>query len=470
MPSLSALDKKVLWHPFTQQWEWENNFHESPLVIAKGRGNYLYDTNGKKYFDGVSSLWANLFGHRHPAIDRAIKKQLGKIAHSTFLGLTHEPGIRLAQELLKIAPKNLSRVFYSDNGSTAVEVALKMAFQYHAQKKGGKVRTVYLSLKESYHGDTIGSVSLGGIELFHKKFKPLLFKREAALAPHCFRCPFNKTKNDSAFYEYKGENPRPGDFRKATGCRWECLGDVEKKLKANKGKVAAAILEPVVQGAAGIHVAPAGYLRGFARLCRKYDALLIADEVATGFGRTGKYFACEQEGVLPDILCLAKGISGGYLPLAATLATETIYKAFIGKYEEYKSFFHGHTYTANPLACAAGLASLSLLKKKLSGASLNKSIRTLRAGLGRLSKLPHVGQVRQAGLMAGIEIVEEKSAEKSYDPALRTGKKICLRLRSQGLLLRPLGDVLVVMPPLSITANEIKNLTEKIEDAIRTQI
>ncbi len=470
MGSLSKIDKKVLWHPFTQQREWVLNIHESPLVISKGQGNYLFDSAGKRYFDGVSSLWANLHGHRVPALDRAIKLQLGKIAHSTFLGLTHEPGIRLAEELLKMVPQNLSRVFYSDNGSTAVEAALKMAFQYHAQKSGGRARPVYLSLKESYHGDTIGSVSLGGIDLFHKKFKPLLFRREAALSPHCFRCPHNQTKMNSSFYEYRGEKPRPGDFRKETGCRWECLADAEKILKKNKGKVAAAIVEPVVQGAAGIYVAPPGYLWGMSWLCKKYDALLIADEVATGFGRTGKVFACGQEKVQPDILCLAKGISGGYLPLAATLSTEKIYRAFLGKYEDFKTFFHGHTYTANPLACAAGLASLKLLKERLSGASFMKSIRALRSGLERLSRMSQVGHVRQAGLMAGIELVQDKHKNLSYAPAARAGKKICMKLRTEGILLRPLGDVLVLMPPLSSTETEINHLMGKLEHVLAKRI
>ncbi|OGR85492.1 MAG: adenosylmethionine--8-amino-7-oxononanoate transaminase [Elusimicrobia bacterium RIFCSPLOWO2_01_FULL_54_10] len=459
---LSKEDKKYLWHPFTQQWEWERSINEKPLVIERGNGNYLYDTSGRKYFDGVSSLWANLHGHRNPAIDRAIKQQLAKVAHSTFLGLTHEPGIRLAEELVKIAPKGLSRVFYSDNGSTAVEVALKMAFQYHAQKKGGKARPVFLSLKESYHGDTLGAVSVGGIDLFHEKFAPLLFKRETAMSPHCHRCPHNRSQIRHSFYGYRGEKPMPGDFRKETGCRWECLAEVENKLKKNKGKIAAAILEPVVQGAAGIRAAPPGYLWGFARLCKKYGTLLIADEVATGFGRTGKAFACEQENVSPDILCLAKGISGGYLPLAATLATETIYRAFLGKCEEFKTFFHGHTYTANPLACAAGLASLSLLKQKLSGARLKRIISVLRKGLERIAKLPQVSHVRAAGLMAGIELVP-------FHPSERIGKKICMRLRKLGVLLRPLGDVLVLMPPLSSSETEIKDLTDMIDRAIRAE-
>ena len=457
MAGLKAVDKNVLWHPFTQQWEWEKNIHETPLVIARGNGNYIYDSSGRKYLDGVSSLWANLHGHNHPSINRALIRQIKKISHSTFLGLTHEPGIRLAQALVKIAPIGLTRVFYSDNGSTAVEVALKMAFQYHVQKPGnGNMRPEFLALRNSYHGDTIGAVSVGGIDLFHKKFKPLLFKTHFAMSPHCFRCPYNRDKSErSVFYRYGGEKPKPGDFREATGCRWECLGEAEKILKAKSKRISAAILEPVVQGAGGILVMPPGYLWGFAALCRRYQVLLIADEVATGFGRTGKIFACGHEGVCPDLLCLAKGISGGYLPLAATLATEKIYKAFLGKYDEFKAFFHGHTYTANPLACAAGLASLKLLKRKIHEGLIEKSIEALKKCLSRLSGSSRVGHVRQAGLMAGIEIVKDRKKNLSFLPGERAGKRICMKLRSSGILLRPLGDVLVVLPPLSITPREI---------------
>lgn len=461
MPSLAQLDRKVLWHPFTQQTEWEKGVHEKILVISKGRGPYLYDSNGWKYFDAVSSLWVNLFGHNHPALNRAVARQLKRLAHSTFLGLTHEPGILLARELLAAAPKNLSRVFYSDNGSTAVEVALKMAFQYHAQKWGRpQARPRFLTLKNSYHGDTLGAVSVGGIDLFHNKFRPLLFKTYPVMSPHCARCPYNKS-NPSPLenYEYRGENPSPGDFRKETACRWECLGEAETVLKKHSKRIAAAVAEPVVQGAGGMLTAPPGYLWGLSRLCKKYGALLIVDEAATGFGRTGKIFACQQENVQPDILCAAKGISGGYLPLAATLATEKIYQAFLGKYEDYKTFFHGHSYTANPLACASGLASMYLLRKRLRSVSFKETLKAFKEGLSRLSRLPQVRQVRLAGLMAGVEIVGDENQ--------RAGKKICMKLREMGVLMRPLENVLVIIPPLSSTAKEIKSLMNRVSHAIR---
>lgn len=470
MPSLKSLDRQALWHPFTQQWEWEQGIHEDPLVISRAKGNDLYDSAGKKYFDGGSSLWANLHGHNHPLLNRAIIRQLRKVAHSTFLGLTHEPGIRLAQALVRTAPRGLSRVFYSDNGSTAVEAALKMAFQYHGQKSGKKeIRPEFLALKNSYHGDTLGSVSVGGIQLFHDKFKPMLFKAHFAMSPHCLRCPKNRKKSAApVFYEYGGEKPKPGDFREETGCRWECLGHAEEILKKNSRKISAAILEPVVQGAAGILVMPSGYVRGFADLCKKYGTLLILDEVATGFGRTGKTFACEHENVRPDILCLAKGISGGYLPLAATLAREKIYRAFLGRYEDFKTFFHGHTYSANPLACAAGLASLSLLRKRLN--RIQESIRALKEGLSGISGSPFVGHVRQAGLMAGIEMVQDKRAMRPFPHSARIGKRICMRLRKPGILLRPLGDVLVVMPPLSSSPQEIRRVILEISKALHAEI
>lgn len=461
MPSLAQLDRKVLWHPFTQQTEWEKDIHEKILVISKGLGPYLYDSNGRKYFDAVSSLWVNLFGHNHPALNRAVTRQLKRLAHSTFLGLTHEPGIRLARELLAVAPKNLSRVFYSDNGSTAVEVALKMAFQYHAQRPGGReARARFLTLKNSYHGDTLGAVSVGGIDLFHRKFRHLLFKTYPVMSPHCARCPYNKT-NPPALqtYEYRGENPSPGDFRQETACRWECLGEAETALKKHSKEIAAAVAEPVVQGAGGMLTAPPGYLRGLSRLCRRFRVLLIVDEVATGFGRTGKIFACEHENVKPDILCAAKGISGGYLPLAATLATERIYRAFLGKYEDYKTFFHGHSYTANPMACAAGLASMALLRKSLGSISFKKTLKAFKEGLARVSRLPQVRQARSAGLMAGVEIIGDENQ--------RAGKRICMKLRELGVLMRPLGNVLVVIPPLSSTAQEIKSLMDRLSHAIR---
>ena len=469
MDSLQELDRRYLWHPFTQHREWEQDLSPS-LVIVRGRGNYLYDAKGRKYFDGVSSLWANLHGHRRPELDAAVRRQLGRVAHSTFLGLTHEPGIRLAEELVRSAPRGLSRLFYSDNGSTAVEVALKMAFQSGLQD-GRTGRTEFLALRESYHGDTIGSVSVGGIDLFHKKFRPLLFKTHFAPSPHCFACPHNRRKTSVPSvrrYEYRGEKPKPGDFRPDTGCRWECLGGAESILRRRRGRIAGTIVEPIVQGAGGILVAPPGYLWGLARLCGKYGVPLIADEVAVGFGRTGRLFASGHEGVRPDLMCLAKGISGGYLPLAATLASEKVYRPFLGRYDQFRTFFHGHTYTANPLACAAGRASLRILLRDRVAGRVERLGRKLSVFLEELLPHPAVADIRQAGFVAGIELMRDRAEFRPFAPGERVGKKVCAEARRHGLLLRPLGDVIVLMPPLSSTEKELALLVRGVRRSIES--
>ncbi|HET6370863.1 MAG TPA: adenosylmethionine--8-amino-7-oxononanoate transaminase, partial [Nitrospiria bacterium] len=321
---LKRLDHKHIWHPFTQMKEWEG---EEPLVIESGRGNYLIDSRGRRYLDGVSSIWVNLHGHRKGAIDRAIKKQLDRIAHSTLLGLTHPPAALLAAELVRLSPRGLTRVFYSDNGSTAVEVAIKMAFQYW-RHLGERKKATFVSLANAYHGDTVGSVSVGGIDLFHGAFRPLLFKTLKAPSAYCYRCPL-----DLAY----------------PGCDLACAEEIGKILRKHQGKIAALVVEPLVQAAAGMIMPPRGHLKRLRALCDEFDVLLIVDEVATGFGRTGKMFACQHEGVTPDLMAIAKGLTGGYLPLAATLTTEKIYRAFLGDYSEFKTFFHGHSYTGNPL-------------------------------------------------------------------------------------------------------------------------
>jgi len=406
--TLAELDRRVTWHPFTQMAEW------SPLVIARGEGSWLFDTAGRRYLDGVSSLWCNVHGHAHPRLDRALRAQLDRIAHSTFLGLSHEPGIRLAAALVEVAPAGLTRVFYSDSGSTAVEIALKQSFQYW-QLRGRPAKQRFLRLADAYHGDTLGAVGVGGIDLFHRVFGPLLVPSIAIPSP---------AGTDGA----------------------AALARIEAELEQRAYEIAALVVEPLVQGAAGMLVHPAGFLSRAAALCRQFGVHLIVDEVATGFGRTGTMFACEQESVAPDFLCLAKGITGGYLPLAATLATEEIYSAFLGARSELKHFFHGHTYTANPLACAVGLESLALLREStLSNAQAR--IPELTEALARLSAVPGVRAVRQCGMMAGIEL------EPIEGRAL--GVEICERVRAHGVILRPLGDVVVWMPPLSITADEI---------------
>lgn len=433
---LKILDKKYLWHPFTQMREWD-----APLIIERGDGNYLIDTDGRKYLDVVSSLWVNVHGHRKKEIDNAIKKQIDKISHSTLLGLGNVPSILLSEKLVKIAPKGLTKVFYSDNGSTAVEIALKMAFQYWQQLRtpNSKLRTKFVAFTGAYHGDTFGSMSVGEIDVFVKKYKPLLFPAFKAYYPYCYRCPINKTYPD---------------------CKISCIKKFEDILKKHHGEIAACIIEPIVQGAAGMIVSSHGFLKKVRQLCTKYNILLIADEVATGFGRTGKMFACEHENVAPDFLCLAKGITGGYLPLAATITTDKIYKAFLGEYKELRTFFHGHTYTGNPLGCAAAIANLKIFKKEKTLQKLKPKITLLSRLLEDFKTLSHVGDVRQKGLIAGIELVRNKRTKEPFPTEERIGHKVCIEARRYGLIIRPLGDTIVIIPPLSITKSELKKILE----------
>jgi adenosylmethionine-8-amino-7-oxononanoate aminotransferase len=413
---------------------------ETPLIIESGAGCLLTDIQGNKYLDGVSSLWTNVHGHRKEKIDRAIKEQLDKIAHSTLLGLSNVPAVRCAKKLVEIAPLGLTRVFYSDNGSTAVEIALKMAFQYQKQaKEGDPGRERFISLTNAYHGDTIGSVSVGGIDLFHATYKTLLFDSLKAASPYCYRCVFGKTY---------------------PSCGLACLAQMEELMESQGREVAALVIEPLVQGAAGIIVHPPGYLKGVRELCTKYNIIMIADEVAVGFGKTGKMFACEHEDVCPDIMALAKGITGGYLPLAATLTTEKIYEGFLGKYDEFKTFFHGHTYTGNPLACAAAVASMELFAEEGVLEKLQEKIVNLRMRLQAFNSLRYVGDIRQCGIMAGIELVVDKDTKEPFPPADKIGHRVITEARKHGLIIRPLGNVIVLMPPLSITTSELDRICE----------
>jgi adenosylmethionine-8-amino-7-oxononanoate aminotransferase len=440
---LRQRDKAALWHPFTQMADWEK---DAPLVIERGEGNYLIDAEGRKYFDGVSSLWVNLFGHRRKEIDEAVRAQLDRMAHSTFLGLSHPPAIELAEKLLAVAPPGLSRVFYSDNGSTAMEIAIKMAFQYWRQREGGaEERREFLTLSEAYHGDTIGSVSAGGIDLFHRIFRPLLFSTHRVPAPHCYRCPYGLSRPSCALF---------------------CAERVEAEVRGRKDALAAAIVEPIVQGAAGMLLMPEGYLARLRAVTRECGVLLICDEVATGFGRTGTMFACTQEGVSPDIMAVAKGMTGGYLPLAATLATEDIYRAFLGRYEEFKTFFHGHSYTANPLGCAAAIATLSIFGREDILARVSRLGRTMERALAELSGHRNVGEIRQKGLMAGIEIVADRATRERFPPGEKIGQRVVRKVRERDVILRPLGDVIVLMPPLSSNEEEIRSLVRSASWAI----
>ena len=436
--TLARWDREHLWHPFTQMQGFRQ---EELLIITQGQGNYLFDLEGNRYLDGVSSLWANLHGHRRAELDRAVLDQLGQVAHSTLLGLAHPPAIVLARRLAEIAPAGLNKVFYSDDGSTAVEAALKLAFQYW-QNRGRPEKRRFLKLSNSYHGDTLGSVSVGGIPLFHQVYHSLLFDTLEAPSPYCYRCP------------HRGD------------CREQCLALLEEQVALHHRELAAVILEPVMQGAAGMLPQPPGYLARVREVTRQHGVLLIADEVAVGFGRTGRMFACEHEQVSPDLMCLAKGLTGGYLPLAATLATDEIYDAFLGEFEEFKTFFHGHTYTGNPLAAAAGLASLDIFEHDRVIAGLAPKIEHLTRLLSGLADRPHVGDIRQRGLMVGIELVRDQVSREPFPVNHRVGHRVILAARKLGAILRPLGDVIVLLPPLSITLEELETLAQITREAI----
>lgn len=441
---LKQLDHRYLWHPFTQMQEWMS---EEPVIISQAEGHYLFDVGGQKYLDGVSSLWCNVHGHKKKEIDDAIKAQLDRIAHSTFLGLSHVPGIQLAQKLVEIAPKGLQRVFYSDSGATAVEIALKMAVQYW-HLKGQSQRAQIATLAESYHGDTVGSMSLGYSETFHRYHKSLLFPVTRLTPPHVFR-----------YYDGMDEENALN----------ASIADAKDKLYAQAHTFAAVVMEPLMQGAAGMWSQPVGYVRAIADLCKEHGILLVLDEVATGFGRTGKMFACDQAGVTPDILCMAKGITGGYLPLAATLSSEEIFSAFLGEYKDYRTFFHGHTYTGNPLGCAAALANLELFERDAVLEKMQPRIMTIRERLeNEFLKLSHVSDVRQWGYMAGIELVEDKANRKNYAAEKRIGHKVILEARKRGVIVRPLGDIIILMPPLTMSDHELATLLDVVQDAILT--
>lgn len=412
-------------------------------IIDSGEGFYLTDTDGNRYIDAFSSLWCNVHGHRVKKIDDAIRDQLDRIGHSTLLGLAQTRAVQLAERLVEITPHGLNKVFYSDSGATSVEIALKMAYQYHSNR-GDRNRTKFIALESSYHGDTIGSVSVGGIGLFHGIFRDLLFETYFAPSPHPYR--FDGT---------------------ADQCRDHCLDKIEQLLADHADRMAAIVVEPLVQGASGIIVHPKGFLKGVRTLADKYDVLLIVDEVATGFGRTGKMFACEHEDVRPDLMCLAKGITGGYLPLAATVATQQIYDAFLGGIDEHKTFYHGHTYTGNALGCAAAIASLELFEENNVIASLPEKVEMMHLAFDKIAQLDHVGDTRHCGLMGGIEIVKDKATRESYPYEKTLGAKLCMKMRAQGAMIRPLGDVVVLMPPVAIDPPTLQKLLAIVTNAIQ---
>ena len=440
--TLARLDHAHLWHPFTQMRDW---LAEEPLVIVEGQGCWLVDAEGRRYLDGVSSLWCNVHGHRHPTLDAALHAQSERIAHTTLLGLASPPAIELAHALVGVVPPGLTRVFYSDAGATAVEAALRIALQYH-QLRGDLRRTRFASLVEAYHGDTLGAVGVGYSEPFHRFVADAIRPAVRLTPPHVFRWERGMTADAAVD---------------------AAVAEAERVLAEHGASLAAIIVEPLVQGAAGMWIHPPAYLRVLHELARRHGCLFIADEVATGFGRTGRMFACEHAGITPDLMCVAKGITGGYLPLAATLATEAVFEAFLAPYDELKTFFHGHTYTGNALACAVALANLRVFEEERTLERLGAKVATLEARLAaEIAPLAHVGDVRQRGVMVGIELVADRATRRAYPSAARIGHKTILAARRRGMILRPLGNVLVLMPPLAISEDELALLIDVARESI----
>ncbi|MUT67958.1 adenosylmethionine--8-amino-7-oxononanoate transaminase [Paenibacillus sp. NEAU-GSW1] len=433
------MNKANLWHPFTQMKDYNDS---NPLIIERGEGVRLFDVQGKAYYDGFSSVWLNVHGHNVPELNEAITDQLGRVAHSTLLGMANVPAIELAEKLTRIAPKGLSKVFYSDSGATGVEIAIKMAFQYW-KNKGNPAKNKFITMNQAYHGDTIGAVSVGAIPLYHDVFRPMLFPSHVIPYPYAYR-------HDGG----------------AAAAKEATLSALRDLLETSCEEIAALIVEPIVQGAGGIIVMPPGCLCEMASLCRKYDVLLIADEVATGFGRTGEMFACELEDVSPDLMVIGKGLTGGYLPVAATLATDEVYSAFYADYEEQKTFFHGHSFTGNPLGCAVALASLKLFEERGIVEGVKKKASFVEHKLEALIERPHAGEIRQKGLMIGIELVRDKSSREPYDWADRIGVRTAMRARELGMLTRPLGNVVVFIPPLASTEEELDAMTDILTKSI----
>jgi len=476
MTQLAQLDHAHVWHPFTQMRDW---LRAEPRVIVSGKGAVLRDDQGREYLDANSSIWTNLHGHAHPRINAAIQRQLGKIAHSSALGLANEPASLLAAELVKAArlpdPQtalrnpHLEKVFFSDDGSTALEVALKLTYEFTRRTHGPKTRPHFLSLAGAYHGDTVGAVSLGHIDLFHRAYAGLLFRTGQVMSPFCYRCPYNRAQ------------PERADARDYRRCNWECVGQVEQRFTAAKKScqpISAFVFEPLLQGAAGLVPQPEGWLARTAAIARAHGALLIADEVMTGFARTGvgsrftphasspPLFASHHEGVQPDFLCLAKGLTGGYLPMAATLTTQTVFDAFLGEYEEFKTFFHGHSFTGNQLGSAAALASLKLLNGAASVRQRARLETMLRAELATLWASPHVGDIRQVGLVAGVELVRDWRTRAPFDLRERVGIRVCEAMAQRGVLTRPVGNVIVLMPPYCTTPAQLRRIIAALRDAI----
>lgn len=435
-------DLKYIWHPYTQMHDLQTL---PPILVERARGIKLYDDKGNCYYDTISSWWCNVHGHNHPRIKEAIRKQLNSLEHVLFAGFTHRPAITLAEKLISVAPKNLTRVFFSDNGSTAVETALKMSFQYW-QNTGHKEKRQFIALDHGYHGDTVGAMSLSGVDLFNEVFQPLCFASIKVPSPYCYRCPIGK------------EYPQ---------CEVECTQPLETIIRNQHSKISAMILEPMVMGAAGIIVYPKEYLAKARELTREYGIHLIADEVAVGFGRTGKMFACEHANVQPDFMCLSKGITSGYLPLGATLTSEEIYQAFYADYLERKTFYHGHTYAANPLSCSAAIASLDLFQEEDTLNRIGKLVPLFREGLEGLRDLPCVGDIRSIGMIGAVELVRNKKLKTPFNFEERIGFEVYKRGLANGLLLRPLGDVIYLFLPLCVKKRELATILDSYYEIIK---
>lgn len=429
-------DLKFNWHPYTQMKDCEKN---PPLLIEKAIGIKLYDSKGAFYYDTISSWWCNVHGHNHSLIKRAIKEQLDSLEHVLFAGFTHKPAIALAQEFISIAPGKLSRVFFSDNGSTSVEVALKMSFQYW-KNTGVKNKEKFVSLDMGYHGDTVGTMSVSGVGLFNKIFSSLFFPSFKVISPYCYRCPLKK---------------------QIKTCGIACIQPLEDLLRKKSDEISGIILEPLVMGSGGMIIYPKEYLLKAANLAKKFNIHLIVDEVATGFGRTGKMFASEHVDISPDFICLSKGITSGYLPMGVTLTTEKVYKAFYADYKEKKTFYHGHTYTANPLSCAAALASLEIFRKENTLGRVKKIIPLFHQGLGKFRQLPLAGDVRFIGLIGAIELVKDKKTKKGFSFEERIGFEIYKRGLKKNIILRPLGSVVYLFLPLCIQETELEDILER---------
>jgi len=445
MDSWIRRDLKYIWHPYTQMKDCRKL---PPILIERAKGIKLFDNRGKYYYDTISSWWCNVHGHNHPKIKAAIRKQMDALEHVLFAGFTHKPAILLAEKLISISPKDLTKVFFSDNGSTAVETALKMSFQYWSNI-GKKRKKKFVSLDYAYHGDTIGGMSVSGVDLFNEVFSPLFFSSYRIPSPYCYRCPMKK------------ERP---------SCGLECLRPLEKLLKEKNGEIAAMILEPLILAAGGMITYPAEYLKKARELTQKYGVHLILDEVATGFGRTGKMFACEHAAVQPDFMCLSKGITAGYMPLAATLTTDKIYKAFYGDHKKRKTFYHGHTYTANPISCAAALASLDIFKEEGTLKKVNKIIPEFHRRLEGFRVLPCVGDVRRIGMIGALELVKDKKTKEPFSSKARIGIKVYTEGLKRNLILRPLGDIIYLYLPLCVTKKEIDYVLKETYAIIKGEV